>query len=50
MATHKSDVLVVVDAHGLPLGLLTTGELRDWVATAQVSPAARDGPAWWTRW
>ena len=41
MATHKSDALVVVDAQGLPVGLVTTGELRDRVATAQVSPDAR---------
>ena len=41
MATHRSDALVVVDAQGLPVGLVTTGELRDRVATAQVS---RDAP------
>ena len=40
MATHRSDALVVVDAQGLPVGLVTTGELRDRVATAQVSPDA----------
>ena len=40
MATHGGNALVVVDAGGLPLGLVTTGELRDRVATAQVSPDA----------
>ena len=40
MAAHKSDALVVVDAERLPVGLVTSGELRDRVATAQVSPDA----------
>ena len=40
MATNRSDALVVVDDRGLPVGLLTTGELRDRVATAAVSPDA----------
>ena len=38
MAKAGSDVLVVVDPQGLPQGLVTTNELRDHVATAQVSP------------
>ena len=41
MAEDGSDIVVVVDGHGLPLGLVTTEELRDHVATAHVSPQAR---------
>ena len=41
MAEGGSDALVVVDRRGLLLGLVTTNELRDHVATAQVSPQAR---------
>ena len=41
MAAGAIDALVVVDGHGLPLGLVTTDELRDRVATARVSPQAR---------
>ena len=41
MRAADSDALVVVDADGSPLGLVTTTDLRDEVATAQVSPDAR---------
>ena len=37
MARDRSDALVVVDAEGRPVGLITTSELRDRVATAHVS-------------
>ena len=41
MAQAGSEALVVVDSVGLPLGLVTTGVLRDVVATARVGLDAR---------
>ena len=40
MAETGSNAVVVTDTDRLPLGLVTTSELRDRVATAQVSPDA----------
>ena len=41
MAAVGSDAVVVTGVDGLAFGLVTTGELRDRVATAQVPPQAR---------
>ncbi len=41
MAEGGHDALVVVDGQGLGVGLVTTDDLRDQVATARVSPQAR---------